>query len=93
MHNLKLKNTNPMLVHTEKLIEDARKKQLELNSLQDAIFSNLKIMDINIDEPTEAENADSLSEAITCYIHYGEYGLNNVIKEIKNQCRKGDKNG
>lgn len=32
---------------------------------------------------TNAENASNLEEAIHCYIQYGEYSVNGLIREIK----------
>lgn len=35
------------------------------------------------DYPTAAENADNLEEAISCFIHYGEYNIADLMNEIK----------
>lgn len=67
------------------LIEDARKKQVAaqkaLGSVMDSI-ENMGVVDLSRFE-TRAENADNLEEAIYCYIQYGEFDVDSIIKEIK----------
>ena len=42
-------------------------------------------MCIDLDAPSDAENADCLNDAVSCYVQYGEYGVANLIKEIRAQ--------
>ena len=67
------------------LIESARKKQVvaqnALGSVMEAI-EDLGIIDLSRFE-TKAENASNLEEAICCYIQYGEFDVDSIIKEIK----------
>lgn len=40
--------------------------------------------DIDFDEiPSKAENADTISDAITCYMQFGEYTPEQIWEEIK----------
>ena len=67
------------------LIEDAREKQIiaqnAIGSVMDAI-EDIGIVDLSRFK-TQAENADNLEEAIYCYIQYGEFDVDSIIKEIK----------
>ena len=38
--------------------------------------------------PYGAENADDLEQAINCYIQYGEYSIDELLDEIKQQYKK-----
>ena len=42
-----------------------------------------KDMCIDLDVHSDAENADTLEEAINCYVQYGEYNLSDLLKEIR----------
>ena len=67
------------------LIEDAREKQIiaqnAIGSVMDAI-EDIGIVDLSRFK-TQAENADNLEEAMYCYIQYGEFDVDSIIKEIK----------
>lgn len=69
-----------------KLIQKARKKSIELNDATQAVFDVLS--DIDLCVPTDAENADDLEQAINCYIQYGEFSIDELLDEIKQQCEK-----
>lgn len=69
-----------------RLIQKARKKSIELNDATQAIFDALSDVDLCV--PTDAENADDLEQAINCYIQYGEYSVDELLNEIKQQCEK-----
>lgn len=72
-----------------RLIQKARKKSVELNDATQAVFDALS--DIDLCVPTDAENADDLEQAINCYIQYGEYSIDELLDEIKQQCEKQKK--
>ena len=40
---------------------------------------------------SEAENADNLLQAISCYIDYGEYGVAGIMKEVRGAYGTTDK--
>lgn len=69
-----------------KLIQKARKKSIELNDATPAVFDALSDVDLCV--PTDAENADDLEQAISCYIQYGEYSIDELLDEIKQQYKK-----
>lgn len=64
----------------KKLLENARKAELRAKSIEERIFVELEYMKIDLSLPT---NADSLEEAICCFVQYGEYGLENILREIQ----------
>ena len=58
---------------TQSLIEETSELTLALTTeIPDIAYIN-----------TNAENAENLEEAITCYIDYGEYGIKNLMQEIE----------
>lgn len=68
----------------QKGIETAKELQDRATEAEDLIFKALD--DLGIDPAkynTAAENSSNLEEAISCYIHYGEYSLDGLIREIK----------
>ncbi len=73
------------LKELKKLINKARHHAIKENELIQDIFKILDDIEIDIEAKTNAENANSLSEAITCHITYGEYDVNSIMKEIKKQ--------
>ena len=79
------------LMEIKKLIQKARKAQQHADECIDAVFNSIEDMCIELTAHSDAENADTLEEAICCYIHYGEYGLKNIMKEIRAQYCKDDK--
>ena len=69
-----------------KLIQKARKKSIELNNATQEVFDALS--DIDLCVPTDAENADDLEQAINCYIQYGEFSIDELLNEIKQQYKE-----
>ena len=66
-----------------KEIEKARQYAIKSQKQTDKVFNELDKLDIDLDEiPSEAENADNLSDAISCYIDYGEFGIENIREEL-----------
>jgi hypothetical protein len=76
------------LKELKKLINKARSHAIKQNELIQDIFKTLDNMEIDIEAETQAYNAGNLSEAITCYISYGEYDVDSIMKEIKKQIEK-----
>jgi hypothetical protein len=68
-----------------KLIRKARKVDAAAEEASKAVFQALDDMCIDIEAPSAAENADSLGDAVSCYIQYGEYSLKSLLSEIKTQ--------
>lgn len=68
----------------QKCIETAKELQDKATEAEDLIFKALD--DLGVDSAkhnTAAENASNLLEAISCYIHYGEYSIDGLMKEIQ----------
>lgn len=83
---METKNKTISFSELRRLIQKARKKSIELNDATQAVFDVLSDIDLNV--PTDAENADDLEQAINCYIQYGEYSIDELLDEIKQQCEK-----
>lgn len=65
-------------------IEIAKELQDKATEAEDLIFKALD--DLGIDPAkynTAAENSSNLAEAISCYISYGEYSVDGLMKEIR----------
>lgn len=67
----------------KKLIIKARNANKKSENAQRMVYQALEDMCIDIDTPSKAENADSLGDAISCYIQYGEFGLKNIMNEVR----------
>lgn len=66
------------------LLEKARKKQTEATAATELVYQALEDMCIDADHiSTDAENADNLEEAISCFIDYGEYSVAGIMREVK----------
>lgn len=65
-------------------IQTAKELQDKASVALDLIYKALD--DLGIDPAnikTDAENADNLSDAISCYVSYGEYSIDGLMKEIR----------
>lgn len=80
-----------VMLELKKLIQKARKADQKAEEAHLAVFQALEDMCIDINVPSAAEGADNLGDAISCYIQYGEFGLKNVLSEIRKQYTKDDK--
>lgn len=76
------------LMVVKKLLQKARKKNKESDEALRAVYQVIDNMDIDLNAYSDAENADTLEEAINCYIQYGEYNLTDLLEEIRQQCKK-----
>lgn len=56
----------------------AAKKEAEIFDLIDDTFGRMDLESI----PSDAENAENLHEAISCYLQYGEYDLDLLWDEL-----------
>lgn len=66
-----------------RILSTAKKKAEAAQLAEDAVFRVLEDMCIDLDAPTEAENADNLADAITCYLAYGEYSHAGIMAEVR----------
>lgn len=78
-----------VLMEFEKLLKAAKRKAKAAQLAEDEVFKALQDMCIEPDEiPSEAENADNLQDAITCYLSYDEYSLKGIMHEVRNAYSK-----
>lgn len=68
---------------TKSLLQDAREAFVNANTKEDTLFEILEHFGVDFDEPTNAENASNLGEAISCFLQYGEYNIKGLLKEIE----------
>lgn len=61
-----------------RITEKAQLAEEELFEYLDECFPNTELEYI----PSFAENADNIKHAITCYISYGEYNVNDIYREL-----------
>lgn len=71
------------LKEIEKLIKRAKKAADKSRQTESDVFEALNNLCIDLDIPSKAENAETLGDAISCYVNYGEFGLTNVMREIR----------
>jgi hypothetical protein len=67
------------------LLQKARTANIKANQAQRIAWEAIENMCIDIDTPSKAENADTFEDAINCYIQYGEFGIKNLMREIRIQ--------
>lgn len=68
----------------EKALRAAKRKAKAAQEAENGIFDLLEDMCIDAERvPSEAENADNLKDAITCYLSYGEYSVAGIMREIR----------
>ena len=74
-----------VLMELKKLIKKARNQSKEADESLQKVHKALEDMCIELNVPTNSENADDLEQAVNCYIQYGEYNLCGLMKEIRKQ--------
>lgn len=74
----------------ENALKKAKKKANEAQLAQEQVYALLEDAHINLDAITQAENSDNLDEAISCYLSYGEYSLDGLMEEIREQYGNGE---
>lgn len=67
-----------LLDEAREAYQQAEKKERELYDVINYHFAGPDLQSV----PTEAENASDLEQAISCYIQYGEYNIDGIIKEL-----------
>lgn len=66
------------------LLTRARDAAVKAQAAEAAVFRALDDMCIDPGEvPTDAENADNLGDAVTCFLSYGEYSVAGIMREVK----------
>lgn len=74
-----------VMMSIKKLLQKARKKSKESDEALRVVYQAIEDMCIDLDVHSDAENANTLEEAINCYVLYGEYNLTDLLKEIRQQ--------
>lgn len=72
----------------EKLIRKAKKAYEKAQEAEAAVFQMLDNMHLDLEAPSEAENAENLDQAVACYLNYGEFSLSGLMSEIRMQYTK-----
>lgn len=76
-----------------KLLDHARRKNNQASIAEHKLFSYLQSKGINLDTiHTGAPNADTLGDAISCYIHYGEYTEEDLAEEVELALKEAKRN-
>ena len=80
-----------VFIEFEEAVRAAKRKAVAAQAAEDLVFNLLEDMCIDAESvPTEAENADNLKEAISCYLNYGEYSLSKIMREVMGAYVKED---
>ena len=75
----------------EKLLKKAKRAAEKSEQTERAVFDALDDMCIDPSIiPSAAENAETLEEAIACYISYGEYSVAGIMREVRQAYGKGE---
>lgn len=81
-----------VFMELEKAIKSARQKAKATQAAERIVFSLLDSLNIDADNtPSEAENADNLSDTISCYIQYGEYSIPKIMREVRSAYSKTER--
>ena len=81
-----------LFLEIEKLLKKARNANQKADVALRDVFKVLEDSCIELNVPTDAENADDLEQAINCYVYYGEFNLKSLMKEIRKQYQLIDLN-
>ena len=75
-----------VMMEVKKLLQKAKKAYKKAQEAEAAVFHVLEWdMCLDMDVPSEAENADTLGEAVACWLNYEEYTLKDLLAEIRAQ--------
>lgn len=67
----------------KKALQKARRKYIEAEIELNNLYDFLSDINADLEVLTDAENADTLEEAINCFVQYGEYNIDGILKELK----------
>lgn len=74
----------PVFAAFEKALKSAKRKAEIAQSAEDFVFRLLEDMRIDAElVHSNAENAENLKDAITCYLSYDEYSLAGIMREVR----------
>lgn len=66
-----------------RLLSTAKRRAKAAQEAEQAVFDALENMCIDLDAPSNAENASTIEQAIACYLAHGEYTHEGIIKEVR----------
>ena len=75
-------NTKKVLNEGKRKISKARRLAAELEKAEREVFCFLDEIGADLTQPTAAENADNLGDAVSCYIQYEEFHIEGLMEEI-----------
>ena len=75
-------NVKKILYDGKRKILKARRLATELEEAEREAFRFLDKIGVDITKPTAAENADNLGDAVSCYIQYEEFNIDELMEEI-----------
>lgn len=84
--NIAIKNLSEVEKDFKNLLNNARERYKVAQVAEEQLFDYItnSYPDLQLEcVSTEAENAENLEEAITCYINYGEYTIDEIWSELK----------
>lgn len=67
----------------KKALQKARRKYIEAEIELNNLYDFLSDINADLEVPTDAENADTLKEAINGFVQHGEYNIDGILKELK----------
>lgn len=83
--------TDEALSAFSRLLSKAKKAATEAQAAEARLFRALEDMCIDLDTPTNAENASNLGEAISCYLAYDEFSHKGIMSEVRAlYCKEGE---
>lgn len=65
-----------------KSLQRVRQKYIEAEKELNNLYDFLSDINVDLEVATDAENADTLEEAIYCFVQYGEYNIDGILKEL-----------
>lgn len=73
------------MMEVKRLLQKAKRAYDKAQEAEAAVFQALEDMCLDLEAPSEAENASNLGEAVACYLNYGEFSLSGLLSEIRTQ--------
>ena len=69
-------------IRIRKSLQRVRQKYIEAEKELNNLYDFLSDINVDLEVATDAENADTLEEAINCFVQYGEYNIDGILKEL-----------
>ena len=72
-----------VMMELRRLFQKARNAAKKAEEAERAVFNALEDMCVEYDCPFQYENGSTLEEAISSYVHFGDYDLKSLLSEIR----------